>query len=75
MGRFVFKGNALLLCLHEYLTKVAKSHFQPVGVRDDRHNYYLTTKASANDWISIGKRLSEGVESSFTGFFRFTFGK
>nr|MBA4139761.1 SAM-dependent methyltransferase [Segetibacter sp.] len=40
-------GNASLLCLHEYLTEVAKSPFQLVGVWDDRHNYHLTTKAWA----------------------------
>ncbi len=47
MGRYVFEGNASLLCLHEYLTEVAKSPFQLTGVWDDRHNYYLTTKAWA----------------------------
>ena len=47
MGRYVFEGNASLLCLHEYLTEVAKSPFQLEGVWDDRHNYYLTTKAWA----------------------------
>ncbi len=47
MGHYVFEGNASLLCLHEYLTEVAKSPFQLVGVWDDRHNYHLTTKAWA----------------------------
>ena len=47
MGRYVFEGNGSLLCLHEYLSEVAKSPFQLTGVWDDRHNYYLTTKAWA----------------------------
>ena len=47
MARYVFEGNGSLLCLHEYLTEVAKSPFQLRGVWDDRHNYYLTTKAWA----------------------------
>lgn len=47
MGRYVFEGNASLLCLHEYLSEVAKSPFQLSGVWDDRHNYYLTTKTWA----------------------------
>ncbi len=47
MGRYVFEGNGSLLCLHEYLAEVAKSPFQLAGVWDDRHNYYLTTKAWA----------------------------
>lgn len=45
MAQYVFEGNGSLLCLHEYLTEVAKSPFQLLGVWDDRHNYYLTTKA------------------------------
>ncbi len=44
MSKYVFEGNASLLCLHEFLAEVAKSPFQLCGVWDDRHNYYLTTK-------------------------------
>jgi cyclopropane-fatty-acyl-phospholipid synthase len=47
MSKYVFEGNASLLCLHEYLGEVAKTPFQLAGVWDDRHNYYLTTKAWA----------------------------
>ncbi len=47
MSRYVYEGNASLLCLHEYLAEVAKSPFQLVGVWDDRHSYYLTTKTWA----------------------------
>jgi cyclopropane-fatty-acyl-phospholipid synthase len=45
MARYVFEGNGSLLCLHEYLAEVAKSPFEIAGVWNDRHNYYLTTKA------------------------------
>ena len=47
MSKYVFEGNASLLCLHEFLAEVAKSPFQLCGVWDDRHNYYLTTKTWA----------------------------
>lgn len=47
MAKYVFEGNGSLLCLHEYLTAVAKSPFEVIGVWNDRHNYYLTTKAWA----------------------------
>jgi cyclopropane-fatty-acyl-phospholipid synthase len=47
LAQYVFEGNGTLLCLHDYLDKVAKSPFQLCGVWDDRHNYYLTTKAWA----------------------------
>jgi cyclopropane-fatty-acyl-phospholipid synthase len=55
MAQYVFEGNGSLLCLHEYLAEVAKSPFQLLGVWDDRHNYYLTTKI----W---GQRLDEHRE-------------
>ena len=47
LERYVFEGNGTLMCLHEYLAQVAKSPFMLEGVWDDRHNYYLTTKAWA----------------------------
>jgi cyclopropane-fatty-acyl-phospholipid synthase len=47
MSRYVFGGNASLLCLHEYLAEVAKTRFELRGVWDDQHNYYLTTKTWA----------------------------
>ncbi len=59
MGRYVFEGNASLLCLHEYLTEVAKSPFQLTGVWDDRHNYYLTTKAWAQKLDENRKTIEE----------------
>jgi cyclopropane-fatty-acyl-phospholipid synthase len=47
LSRYVFEGNASLFMLHEYLSEVAKSPFELIGVWNDRHNYYLTTKAWA----------------------------
>jgi cyclopropane-fatty-acyl-phospholipid synthase len=49
MTKYVFGGNASLLCLHDFLKEVAKSPFQLVGVWNDRHNYYLTTKKWAEN--------------------------
>jgi cyclopropane-fatty-acyl-phospholipid synthase len=47
MARYVFEGDGSLLCLHDYLAEVARSPFRLEGVWDDRHNYYLTTRAWA----------------------------
>jgi cyclopropane-fatty-acyl-phospholipid synthase len=47
MSKYVFEGNASLLCLHEYMAEVAKTPFEVEGVWNDRHNYYLTTKTWA----------------------------
>lgn len=49
MSKYVFGGNASLLCLHEFLKEVAQSPFELVGVWNDRHNYYLTTKKWAEN--------------------------
>ena len=47
MARHVFEGDGSLLCLHEYLGEVARSPLRLLGAWDDRHNYYLTTRAWA----------------------------
>ena len=44
MSKYVFEGNASLLCLHQFVAAVVNSPFEIVGVWNDRHNYYLTTK-------------------------------
>ena len=44
MSKYVFEGNASLLCLHKFVAAVANSPFEIVGVWNDRHNYYLTTQ-------------------------------
>ena len=49
MNQYVFGGNASLLCLHEFLEEVAQSPFHLIGVWNDRHNYYLTTKKWAEN--------------------------
>jgi len=61
MSKYVFEGNCSLLCLHEFLTEVAKTPFQLTGVWDDRHNYYLTTKA----WAQRLDNNREHIEQSW----------
>jgi cyclopropane-fatty-acyl-phospholipid synthase len=58
MGRYVFEGNASLLCLHEYLAEVAKTPFEVIGVWNDRHNYYLTTRKWAES-LDINREAIE----------------
>ena len=43
--RYIFPGNGTPLCLHEYLTEVARhGRFSVTEVQNDRQNYLLTTK-------------------------------
>ena len=45
--RHIFRGNGTTLCLHDYLTEVARSPFEVEQVHNDRHDYLLTTRAWA----------------------------
>src|SRR5439155_396705 len=47
--RRIFPGNGTLLCLHDYLTAVAATPFEVVGVWNDRHNYELTIRQWARN--------------------------
>ena len=40
--RYVYRGNGMLMCLHDYMKKVARSPFEPELVINDRHSYALT---------------------------------
>ena len=49
VSRYIFLGDHAYFCLHAFLTSVAKSPFEVLTVHNDRHNYYLTCKAWAEN--------------------------
>ena len=49
VSRYVFPGDHSYFCLHEFLASVAKSSLDVLAVHDDRHSYYLTCKAWAEN--------------------------
>ena len=49
VSRYVFPGDHSYFCLHEFLTEVAKTSMEVLTVYNDRHNYYLTCKAWAEN--------------------------
>jgi cyclopropane-fatty-acyl-phospholipid synthase len=49
ISKWVFQGNTSPLCLDEYLTEVAKTPFEVVVVKNDRHNYFLSCKKWAEN--------------------------
>lgn len=55
--RRIFPGNGTLLCLHDYLTAVAQTPFEVVGVWNDRHNYELTTRQWARNLDAHGEEI------------------
>lgn len=49
ISRHIFPGDHVYFCLHAFLTEVAKSPLEVMEVYNDRHNYYLTCKAWAEN--------------------------
>ncbi len=47
--KWVFQGNTSPLCLETYLPEVARTPFEVVAIRNDRHNYFLTCKKWAEN--------------------------
>ena len=49
VSRYIFPGDHSYFCLHEFLTVVAKTPLEVLTVHNDRHSYYLTCKAWAEN--------------------------
>lgn len=49
ISRYVFPGDHSYFCLHAFLAAVAKTPLELLTVHNDRHNYYLTCKAWAEN--------------------------
>ncbi len=49
VSRYIFPGDHSYFCLHEFLTDVAKTPLEALAVYNDRHSYYLTCKAWAEN--------------------------
>lgn len=49
MYRYIFPGNGTPVCVHEYLTEVAKAPFEVEALYNDRHSYALTSRRWAEN--------------------------
>ena len=49
ISKWVFQGNTSPLCLEHYLTEVARTPFEVVVIKNDRHNYFLSCKKWAEN--------------------------
>ncbi len=49
IARYIFPADHAFLCLHDFLHAVAKSPMEVLAVHNDRHNYFLTCKAWAEN--------------------------
>ena len=49
VSRYIFPGDHSYFCLHEFLAAASKTPLDVLAVYNDRHNYYLTCKAWAEN--------------------------
>ncbi len=49
IARHIFPADHTFLCLHDFLSAVAKTEMDVLEVHNDRHNYFLTCKAWAEN--------------------------
>lgn len=58
--KHIYPGNCSPMCLHDYLTRLAKTPFRLRGIWDDRHSYHLT----ARQWAQNLERNREAIVRS-----------
>jgi cyclopropane-fatty-acyl-phospholipid synthase len=61
LEKYIYPGNGSLVCLHEYLAELARTPLQLLGLHDDRHSYYLTTRR----WAENFDRQREMIEGNW----------
>ena len=49
LTRYIFPGNHTFFCLHSFMQALAATPFELIAVANDRHSYYLTCKAWAEN--------------------------
>lgn len=49
INRYIFPGNHCMMSIHDFLAEVQKSDMELLTVHSDRHSYYLTCKAWAEN--------------------------
>ncbi|HBB32218.1 MAG TPA: class I SAM-dependent methyltransferase [Cyanobacteria bacterium UBA8803] len=49
ISRYIFRRNHSCFCLHDFLKGVAKTPFELQAIYNDRHSYFLTCKAWAEN--------------------------
>ena len=65
--KHIYPGNCSPLCLHDYLTELAKTPFRLRGIYDDRHSYFLTARHWAQN---LERNREEIVRSGDESLFR-----
>ena len=51
--RYIYPGNHSFFCLHDFLKALTSTRFELIEVYNDRHSYYLTCKAWAENFEHV----------------------
>lgn len=57
VSRHVYPGNHSFFCLHEFMREIARAEFQVNSVYNDRHSYFLTCKAWAQNFDAAREEI------------------
>jgi cyclopropane-fatty-acyl-phospholipid synthase len=66
ISKWVFQGNTSPLCLEKYLSEVARTPFEVVVIKNDRHNYFLSCKKWRRTWRRSATRSSRAGAGTST---------
>jgi cyclopropane-fatty-acyl-phospholipid synthase len=53
LTRYIYPGNHSFFCLHDFLKALTSTRFELIAVHNDRHSYYLTCKAWAENFERV----------------------
>ena len=75
LTRYIFPGNHTFFCLHSFMQALAATPFELIAVANDRHSYYLTCMAwaenlehAADDRGAVGRADLSPVSLVSLGF-------
>ncbi|MCU0835476.1 MAG: class I SAM-dependent methyltransferase [Chromatiaceae bacterium] len=57
MSRYIFPGDHSFFCLHDFLAAAAKTPLEVLAVYNDRHSYFLTCRAWAQNLEAARGRI------------------
>lgn len=57
LTRYIYPGNHSFFCLHDFLKVLTSTRFELIEVYNDRHSYYLTCKAWAENFERVREEI------------------
>ncbi|MGO9919043.1 MAG: class I SAM-dependent methyltransferase [Isosphaeraceae bacterium] len=57
LTRYIYPANHSFFCLHDFLKALTSTHFELIAVHNDRHSYYLTCRAWAENFERVRDQI------------------